>query len=335
MARIFIDGFESGDMSQWDAIYNTSIAGPSLPGSGQYYLNMLSSGLVGRATKVIPDSAEYYVSFKYYTSEVLNGAYSAVCSFLGNGVQNINIKVVTGSICAYRYDTWVAGSPTYTIAASTWYLIEIYVKIADSGGRVVIKVNGATVADYTGDTLYSGSAIINSIRLGYWDSVAINAYCACAFDDIVIDNANWIGNTRIVGIVPTGVGATTGWTPSTGANWETVNELPASDTDYIKTSSSQTDTYQMGNITGATIASIKSVAVQTRNWRDGNGSYDRGQHIVRPASTDRLSASKTPIFPTISPKVFQSIWELNPEDSQAWEEADVNSMEVGIKAVTA
>jgi hypothetical protein len=55
---------------------------------------------------------------------------------------------------------------------------------------------------------------------------------------------------------------------------------------------------------------------------------------VRPASTDRLAAFKTSIFP-ISPASFQSIWELNPEDSQPWEEADINGMEAGIKAVTA
>jgi len=333
MARIFIDGFESGSADFW--VLNGSSVNTSPPTgfTGLYYLN-ITIGSDSAYKYFYTDKAELYISFKCMFTANSTTPNCALSFFDSNGIVIAGLyRKASNGFLEFRLGNGSAtllSTGTTVISINTVYLIEIHYKPLNSGGIFQVKVNGAAMEiDYSGDTT-AGLESVNRFGIFY---VALNQVTYAKIDDVVVDDANWIGNTKIQAIVPTGAGATTGWTPSTGNNWAAVDEKPAVDTDYIKTSSNQIDTYAMGNLSGS-IASIKSVAVQSRNWREGNGSYDRGQHIVRPASTDRLAASKTAVFP-ITATSFQSIWELNPEDSQAWEESDVNGMEAGIKAVTA
>ena len=331
MARIFMDGFESGNLNWW-VVSETFVDSSSPPAgfSGSYYLRVHDANWTAYTT-LNSSKAELYFAFKYMLR--IAGTPSGIISFYDSA----------GTVIGGLYRESATGLPTFRLGGGgaaiqatgttvintfTVYLIEIRYKPLNSGGILQLKINGAAMEiNFSGD---STAGLENIIKFGWFHTIVSTA---CCIDDFVVDDANWIGNTKIQALVPTGAGATTGWTPSTGDNYAAVDEKPALDTDYIKTGSSQIDTYAMQNLSGS-IASIKSVAVQSRNWRTGNGSYDRGQHIVRPASTDGLSASKTSIFP-ITATSFQSIWELNPEDSAAWEEADVNGMEAGIKAVTA
>jgi len=330
MARIFIDGFESGGLNWWTILEATVDSSPPAGMSGSYYLNVRDKNWTAYTT-LNSSKAELYFAFKYMlrTADTPSGIISFYDS-AGTVIGGLYRESATG-LPTFRLGgggAAIQATGTTVINTFTVYLIEIHYKPLNSGGILQLKVNGAAMEiNFSGD---STAGLENIIKFGWFHTIVSTA---CCIDDFVVDDANWIGNTKIQAIVPTGAGATTGWTPSTGSNWDTLNEKPAVDTDYIKTSSGQIDTYAMGNLTGS-IALIKSVAVQTRNWREGNGAYDRAQHIVRPASTDRLAASKTTVFPP-SAISFQSIWELNPEDSAAWEEADVNGMEAGIKAVTA
>jgi len=335
MARIFIDGFESSDLGLWSGAYsNLASISATVPAGMSGTYTLWCDSYYGLYKMFSASQTEIYMAFKYYP---VQADYSrALISFRDSaGTQTYALRrnQSSGFIESHMgtaYGTLVS-TGTIPLTVGSTYLIEIRYKPLNTGGILTTKINGVQDINYSGDTT-NGLENVKQFILGY-DGGGSPESVYSYYDDFVVDDANWIGNTKIQAIVPTGAGATTGWTPSTGNNWAAVDEKPAVDTDYIKTSSNQIDTYAMGNLTGY-IASIKSVAVQTRNWREGNGSYDRGQHIVRPASTDRLAASKTAVFP-ITATSFQSIWELNPEDSAAWEEADVNGMEAGIKAVTA
>jgi hypothetical protein len=497
MARLFIDGFESGDFGLWDILSANQIYSPVTGMTGNYAgIVNVSSGYI---EKILPSNkTELYISFKINYTLNSNGFLPAFKDSASAVIASLT-RNTTSTFLEFRLGTDAAAiqaTGTIPIALATTYLIEIRYKPLNSGGILTTKINGAQDINFSGDST-AGLENISSVRFGR-TSGSVNAYII--IDDVVFDDANWIGNTKIQAIVPTGAGSTNGqtsllqqvphtldsnsysltgpfasirqvitsaqftdnrtsirlklagcsdqvsnivgcsigersgttddfavvptritfnggensitipagisvfsdfisfsldktkdylvhfylsgstiyyrrasldlttyyilqsagsdetlvqsvsgytetanrWTfilgiesslSASSENYKAVDEIPYSDNDYIKTSSSQIDTYAMGNLSGS-IASIKSVAVQSRNWREGNGAYDRAQHIVRPASTDRLSASKTAIFP-ITAISFQSIWELNPEDSAAWEEADVNGMEAGIKAVTA
>jgi len=62
-----------------------------------------------------------------------------------------------------------------------------------------------------------------------WGFILLCWFC---IDNLIVDNAGWIGQTRIQGLAVSGAGTTTQFDPSTGSNYECVNEVPYSDTDY-------------------------------------------------------------------------------------------------------
>jgi len=326
MSRIFMDGFESGSMDLWSSsagvTLNSSLAGRS----GAYCADLTTNPAYMIIN--VPSDDEYYLAFKYYESAT---NYNAIVSFYENATKHAYL---------YRYlsasDIYLVEAAGTTIVAtgpgafpiSTWVSIEVYIKIANSGGRCIVKINGITCIDYTGDLQNGGTGIINSIRFGF---VAINQYGYCYLDDVIIDNANWIGSTSIQGLAVTGAGNSAQFDPSTGNNYACVDEIPPSDADYISTNvPNEIDTYACGDLTG-TINSVKAVQVQARCVQEGSPAVPKIQLVTRPTSTDRVSASKS--VQTFAPGVVSNIWELNPDDSAAWESADVNGMEIGVKAV--
>lgn len=109
-----------------------------------------------------------------------------------------------------------------------WVLMEVYVKIADSGGRIISKLNGIIDVDYTGDTEPSSASEHTALRTYNDDSTSYYDDWAVAVDD-------WCGDIRIVSLAPDS-DDTAEWEPSAAADHYTlVDERPPSDTDYIST----------------------------------------------------------------------------------------------------
>lgn len=327
MARIFIDGFESGGSDLWETNSGTVVVSSSgLDMDGDYCLDAASSSTSYVQQGITLDD-EMYFAFLYratndtYSGEiltVLNGATCLLRSIRDSNVSN-KIKFFLGATSLL-----VTGSKTLNV--DTTYLIEVRIKIADSGGRIEVKVDGIQDIDFTGDTKVGTDTQFDKVRLGYYYS-GYNSYCY--FDNFIMDDAAWIGDTKIQKILPTGAGNTTGWTPSAGANWACVDERPPSDVDYVSINANDAvDTYAAGNMAGS-IVNVKCVQVQSRTESDGAPTPTNLKLVVRSGATDYLSGDKA--VPA-APKSLYNLWENNPADSLAWEEADVNAMEIGIKS---
>jgi len=326
MSRIFIDGFESGDHDLWDAENNaTVVSSAGLDMDGDYCLDLVAN--TEYLSKNITATDEMYFAFLYRPTiatsyqilSVFNGTNSLI-HFIRTSVKNINV---------YQSGTSLMVSGSALLYVNTTYLIEAYFKLADSNGRVVIKINNITDIDYTGDTKSGAHTQFDRVRLGYGASAQFvtNAY----FDNFIMDDSDWIGNTKIQALVPAGIGNTTDWTPSTGANWECVDEIPANDADYVSINViDKIDTYTTSNLAG-TIESVKCVQIQARAKTDGAPTPTNIKLAVRSGGTDYVSGDN--LVPSTE-KSFSYLWENNPADAAAWEEADVNAMEIGIKSAT-
>lgn len=329
MSRIFMDGFESGNFGLWSSIHPNATINNSLSGrTGNYCLNF--SNASHYITKILPSDDEYYFSMKLNFTDM--SSLKGIINLYEGAILHLQIYASQlGVINIKKAGSVLANSSVGVFTSVTWYLIEFYVKIADTEGRCVVKVNGITYIDFTGDTRNAGtSGVINSIKIGY-DITDEAVYSYYYLDDVIIDDANWIGSSSIQGLAVTGAGTTTQFDPSTGSNYACVDEIPPSDADYISTNvANEIDTYACGNLTG-TINSVKAVQVQARCMQEGSPAVPKIQLVTRPTSTDRVSASKS--VQTFAPGVASNIWELNPDDSAAWEAADVNGMEIGVKAV--
>jgi hypothetical protein len=317
VARILIDGFESGGYDLYDVSANASVvssAGKDMDGS--YCLDLTAGSAYVYKSTIVAGLSEIYLAVLWRPSapsdlqpifRFQNGVSEVTTLYRNNSTNKLQISGQTG---------------TKTISNDTTYLVELYFKIADSGGRIVVKVDGVIDIDFTGDTLDS-SAVFNRVYLGRDNATqTTKAY----FDNFIWDDASYIGDTNIQAIVPTGVGTTTEWSPSAGANWQCVDEIPASDADYNTASGwYKKDTYVAGNMSGS-INSIKCVQVQSR--ARFLSFANPTNIVVRSGGGDYLSAG---IDLGSIWKSYFNIWETNPADSAAWEEADVNAVEIGVK----
>ena len=325
MARIFIDGFESGEHDMWDVESNATVvssAGKDM--DGDYCLDL--NDQYEKLQKDITANDEYYFAFLYHRMSSLSE--SIFCTH-GPSAILVGLRRNNASNCieAVRGATVVA-TGTHVLSINTTYLIEVHIKIADSGGRIEVKVDEVSDIDFTGDTKPDAQTQITKIRFGYcYTGKEVRAY----YDNLIIDDAAWIGNTKIQAILPTGAGNLTGWTPSAGANYACVDERPASDADYVSINSNDVvDTYAAGNMVGS-IGSVKCVQVQSRTELDESPTPTNLKLVVRSGGTDYLSGDK--VVPA-TPAGLCHLWETNPADSAAWEESDINAMEIGIKSAT-
>jgi hypothetical protein len=68
-------------------------------------------------------------------------------------------------------------------------------------------------------------------------------------------NNDFLGDQRVSYIKPIGPGAETNWTPSAGANWDCVDEVPPDDAERVTTTAAGTrDTYEFQNVLGDPLA---------------------------------------------------------------------------------
>jgi len=325
MARVFIDGFESGRLDLWDSSNNASVTAAATGMDGSYCLYCNASN-AAYASRPVPTASEYYVAFRFRSiSSNTNG----IAYFNSSGTR-VGTLIRLGGYLVAKLGTnggTTLATGTKPIDDNTTYLIEIYFKPADTGGRWVVKVDGITDIDYTGDTT-PGPTTIDRIGLG---TNYTGSACYAYYDNFIVDNETFPGNTRIQAIRPTAAGNSTQWTPSAGSNWDCVDEVPPSTSDYVYTNTPDSlDLYTFGDLSGS-IDSIQCVQVQALAMLEGAPTPQKLQLAVRTGGSNYFSNSKA--IPTGSPRTVFDIWVNNPNTSSPWEASEVNGAEFGIKAV--
>lgn len=324
MARIFSSGIETGGVYQFTALSGASAVSTSgLSMDAIYCLDL--SGQTASATAVFPAKSEVYTAMLY--RPILASTGLNILSLTSGGVVIGTIKrKSTGHLEAYAGATLLATS-AFPIDLAATYLVECRYAVANSNGRVVLKINGIIAIDFTGDTQPSTETTVDAAVLGYLSGVG-DGYAY--YDNIIVDDAGWIGKTYIQGRAVTGAGNSTQWTPSAGNNWDCVEERPASDADYVSSNTvGHLDLYAAGNMSGS-IGSVRAVHILARAVKEGAPTPQNLQLSVRSGGTDYFSADKA--VPTAY-GMLSNIWELNPDGATAWLEATVNATEIGVKAV--
>src|SRR4029079_19356311 len=136
-------------------------------------------------------------------------------------------------------------------SVGTTVYLELKVTIDNSVGTVTVRVNGVVWLALTGiDNQATASATWNELGINRPGSTTAGIQWDC--DDLYVGDgsgaAPWndfLGECRVDARVPTGPGATTTWTPSVGANWQCVDEIPPNDdTDFTTAAAAGlTDTF--------------------------------------------------------------------------------------------
>ena len=335
MALLYMDGFDAGDHSvKWNATGGTSTATTRFGTGRSLYLGTTSSHVerfFTAADEIFCGAAIMYTNVTFRDPISTD---SHTFAFHGDSGTVKHVSVATNSLgqwTAYRGSTLLATSSPLLVA-SVWNYVEIRVLISDTVGRVVVRHNGVTIIDYTGDTKNGGTnTSVDKIKLAGISNFSTDQY----YDDLYICDATgsspyntFLGDVRVHTIVPNGAGSSTQFTPSSGANYTTVDELPYSATDYVYGTTGQTDLYTASDLPAGT-GVIYGVQTNAMVKKTDAGSIN-GRTALKSGATTYYGAST--VIGT-SDQVVTRTDQVNPATSSAWTSTEVNGIEIGVGAV--
>ncbi len=245
----------------------------------------------------------------------------------GNFLGGIKFESASHHIQLYSGGTLLAES-TNQIFPNQWYTVEVGITIGNSG-TYEVRVNGSSVGwipSASGDTQPGSDTNVDTLTCLYYDIFnqppGINIY----FDDLAVDDGNWCGEGFITALHPNGAGNTTELTPSSGANWQNVDEIPPSDADYNETTvPNKKDTYTHTALPSNT-TSVKAALIAARVVKVGS-TINNGYIVLRSGVTDFESAAQ---LLSLSPAIVTKLWETDPNDG-VWTPTSLNASQIGIR----
>lgn len=224
--------------------------------------------------------------------------------------------------------TILGSSAAGLIPTNAWFHLEIKVLISDTVGTVEVRFNGVTKI---GPLTSQDTASSANIYVGYV------GFLASKVDDVVIWdtsralNNNFLGDVKVETIFPDSAGSTTQFTPSSGSNYQNVDENPPNDdTDYNEDATvNDIDLYNLGALT-TTSGAIKAVQVIGRMRKTDAG--------AREAAVIQKSSATTTVGTTqalgTSFVTYRELNETNPATAAAYTISEVNALQAGLKVIS-
>jgi hypothetical protein len=311
----FYCGFCPGTLGQLTYSGNGAISSAQAR-TGTYSFQLNSTD----AYQTVSARSEGYIGMGIYT---VSGSQNRGIVYMSDDATELVRVRINGSsrFLEAMVDGGVVDTSTQQMFEGQWYYIEIYVKIADSGGRIVVKVEGNTWIDYTGDTKPGSETTFN--RYSFPDEAGISH---SHIDDLVIRDDDWPGDVRVYAMVPNAAGDLTEWTPSAGSNWDCVEEVPASDSDYVE--SDTTDDEDLYNSADPSWGgTIQAVNVWARA-KEGAAGSDTLAHIIKTTGSV-FDGEDCELGTTYA--YHYNIWQINPATSGSWTASELNSLQFGVK----
>lgn len=338
VTRLYQTGAESGhrdEVDWYNSSYFTPVTSPVKTGSYSYRSNVRNTG---RGEVYLPGSYTQYragFQFQFNTSlgNLANGTlwcarndsltYSTAIGWNSTSIKN------SYDIRAYYNGSWQEYTSTHPIATlNNWFYIALDVKIHDTNGWFKVWVDGILELDISGNT---GTVPMTNFVIGTAAACSSVDYYFY-FDDYYVDNTG--GETssemppplKFYPVFPNGAGNYTQWSPSSGNNYECVDEKPPSDSDYVTaTASGQLDSYNMTSITLETNETVEAVIPFVRTLREGD--TEILALGTRYSSTDVIGSGQIPAAS------YNYIWER--QDTKpgggSWDQTSINGFETIIK----
>lgn len=253
-----------------------------------------------------------------------------------------------GTFSLYRNDlstaTTLLAQSTEALSSATWMYVEFKWVIHATTGSFAARVNGVTVLTFSGNTRTNDAAnlgVWNTVRLLGVQSVASPAplltlrmcdlYLADLATSTADDVSDFLGDGIIETIMPNGVGASSGWTPTgAAANWDATNDRPAPDDDttYVRaTAIGTTDLYQFEDIPTSSL--VKGIHVNLLARKEDVGSSSI-RPLLRQGSTD-YAATTQGVASTAYDRYVTQAWDLNPATNAKFTAAEINAGQFGVE----
>jgi len=343
MARIFSDGFDhyTSVLQKWDAQSGTPTISTA---SARFTISGLQCQGISCAQnnwvqKNFANVAVIITGFAWrpnLVATVNDGLF--VCLDAGTA----QVTLGTNSAGAFQfYRGTTAGTAIGSASAAglvtplTWHYLEIKITVSNtSTGTVELRVDGNSVITATGlNTQATANTVVNQVRYGEMNNAANLA--PMLYDDLYLfDNSGgslntFLGPRTIRTLMPAGAGDLTQWTPSTGNNWQCVDEIPPNDdTDFVSTSTvNQRDLY---TLQGLSITGNADFVTLWDRMRKDDVSARVVQTNLRVSGNDAFSAN----IAINSNYTFSDFTqETNPNGGGAWTQTALNALQAGHKLI--
>lgn len=340
MANRMIEGFDTvtgeadldkgGRWTSISGVANLDILTGRVAGN---CLEVIAPSAAGAVLKTIPAASGITIGFAFKIGQAVSTNIE-VLSFLSVSTLMLELNLNT-SMCFFvsRNGTTLSGGTVTPLAINTWYYIEWQFVISDTVGTSEIRINGVNDGSATGlDTRNGTPTTVNRLRLGSSGTGAGGIHMQ--FDDVYlndnsggVDDTFW-GDIRVIERSVDGVGNKNQFTPSTGSNWQNVDDsaTPDDDTTYNE-SSTVNHIDSMTTVNLGVTGTIKGIEVLTyaRKTDAGAGSL---APLWRIGGTD-YAGTGVPLSTSYS--YNSQLYRVSPATSAAWTTTEFDGAELGYK----
>ena len=354
MALLFVDSFDhyvTADLlEKWTTVGGTNGSATISPttgrrGSGAFRVNTsgLSSADQRYVTRVLsPGDATATLGFALNPASLafVGTAGVAIASIRDGTSPQITLRLsAAGILSVVRGSSsgTVLGPASSAIAVGAFTFVELKVKIDPTVGTVDLRLNGLPVLSLTSQntrsTANSSWSAVYLFQPEVVSSTFNSANVNIDYDDLYVGDGTgaaphngFLGDVRIDALRPTGAGASTGWTPSAGANWDAVNDAaPDDDATYVTAAAAGlTDTYVVQDLPVAAAPLGVQVCLSAKKT-------DAGACTIAPVVVGVAGPAQAP---GTAYAYLRQVYPTNPATGLAWTEAGFNAAEFGVTRVT-
>lgn len=337
MSLLFFDGFQdvvTMPKPEWGSTFNSQIAGRDGGTNGAARATVISAALPSGAATCIAGAA-----YQYSSVGSPSGSNGYLMGFVRSGTLECCLVINTSGMLELRRTngtgTLMATSSGHAaLTSNVWRHVQAKVVLHDTAGSVVVKLDGVTVINFSGQTA-GVAGDVTAFALGapsagnlyiddLWICDAVDASASQA-----AANNDFLGDMKVVSLFPTGAGDTTQFTPSTGSNWAAVDEVPPNTTDYVASATSgQRDLYGLADLPVGTVSPL-GIRVSLYAAKSDAGASAL-KTVVKESGGTVTTGSSQPLS-TSWAAYHGPMRPTRPSDGAAWTVADINALQVGVE----
>jgi catechol 2,3-dioxygenase-like lactoylglutathione lyase family enzyme len=338
MAMLLIEGFDQYSTDAelqrggWTSTAMASIT--STTGASEVH-GTLGYSVYGSASTTdlfhaVPTSSATYVLGVAYRCRLGSVASREImATYQGGSLQN-KVNTVSGGEISVTRGTTVLGTSTGAGLVGTVYsYIEVKIFLHASAGTVDVWVEGQNVLSLTSqNTLNTSTAEINLLGMSGANTTHNQFDDLYILDDSGSDNTSELGPVFVETLVPDADGNVNDFTPSTGFNWENVDDIAPDDQDgTYNHSGTATDQELYGFAALAGNIGVVYAVEASALIRKEDAGFREIRHVARSNVTEVEGPNK--VFGT-NYKNITHIFEKDPDGDVVWDEASVNAAQFGI-----
>lgn len=223
------------------------------------------------------------------------------------------------------------------LVAGAWNHLEIRAVASNSAGSVEIRLNEVIVGTVSSvDTVYSGTAHFASLRLDVSTIIGSSTNIRC-FDDFYVWNTagtmnnDFIGDRRVLTLLPNANQATQEMTITGAANAYTAIRSADSDTSYITASDSVPVTSEFGlENAGDNVGAINAVQIVTLARKTEAGAATIRASMI--SSGDVADGATHSILDTYS--YYEDVFETNPDTGAPWNASSLSAATLRLRRLS-